>query len=312
MKILKICVPLLFSFFVVLFFQQKVFAQERLPNIPLCATERGSHRHAYLTQALHTQSPKPILAKQASQDKIHVIDIAFIYSGSIFNTVRLMRHVIAAVLKANVIFALSNVNARLRTVAVQPDHKYNISLKKVGLLSAIDLMNNILPDVRSDYGADLLYALTNKPDSEACGRASIRSPWHNKRFAAQKIATGAIFYGGDNSQFSCLGDNYILVHEVGHNLGLVHEIENDSSIPFLSYGRGYKGKNTKNQRDYVTVMGGKSGLSRWNRFSSESLQYGLQMGSSQANAAKALLYTIEDASNYAPTKVKDPARNSHL
>ncbi len=302
MKISNMSFSLLLSFSVVLFFEQKVFAQ--LPNIPLCAvgTDLDKPVHA-IGASSYKKSSEPVVLKKASQDKIHVIDIAFIYPSSLSNRAKLLQRVRTAVLKANVIFARSNVNARLRTVAVQPDRKYNISLEKVGLSPARRLMDDILPDVRSDYGADLLYALTYK--GSYCGIAKSRSNDTNNKLAAKYVATGAILYGDENSQLSCLGDNRTLAHEVGHNLGLLHDIQdNPSDTAFVPYGRGYKNKNTNN-KSYTTVMGVFS-FARFDRFSSDSSHEGLKMGSSAANASKALLYTIEDASNYAPTKVKDP------
>ncbi len=303
MKVLNIAFSLLLNFSLVLFFEQKVFAQ--LPNIPLCAvgTDLDKPNHA-IQPSSHKKSSEPVVLKKASQDKIHVIDIAFIYPSSLSNRAKLLQRVRTAVLKANVIFARSNVNAKLRTVAVQPDRKYNISLEKVGVYPAQRLMIDILSDVRSDYGVDLLYALTNKEKPVACGVAQTRRKDEDNKIAAQFAATGAIFYGDDNSELSCFGDNYVLAHEVGHNLGLQHNIENYSYDPFVPYGRGYKNKNINN-RSYTTVMG-VFGFARFNRFSSDSSHEGLKMGSSEANASKALLYTIEDASNYAETKVKDP------
>ncbi len=306
MKISNMSFSLLLSFSVVLFFEQKVFAQ--LPNIPLCAVGTDLDKPVHVIQpSSHKKSQEPVVLKQASQDKIHVIDIAFIYPSSLSNRAKLLQRVRTAVLKANVIFARSNVNARLRTVAVQPDRKYNISLEKVGVYPAERLMIDILSDVRSDYGADLLYALTNKEKPRACGVAQYRRKNEDSKIAARYAATGAIFYGDDNSKISCLDYNYVLAHEVGHNLGLQHDIEDNKLspyTPFVPYGRGYKNKNINN-RSYTTVMGVFS-FARFDRFSSDSSHEGLKMGSSAANASKALLYTIEDASNYAETKVKDP------
>ncbi len=116
---------------------------------------------------------------------------------------------------------------------------------------------------------------------------------------------GAIWNGVNNE--GCLGDDFVLAHEVGHNLGLTHGIEGEIYGPFLNFGKGYRGKNI-DYKTYSTIMS--VGGTKFYRFSSESGHYdGLKMGSDGADAAKALLYTIEDASNYAPTKVRDVQPN---
>ncbi len=243
-----------------------------------------------------------VVLSQASRETIHEIDIAFIYPGSLARN-RLQKHTRAAVQRTNVILARSGVNARLRTVAVEPDRRYDLSLDGVGLSRAVRLMTRALPAVRADYGADLLYALTSADDAGACGMALVRRAGEDKAFAARQKAAGAIFYGNGSSDQPCIGDNPNLAHQVGHNLGLLHEVEDDPGEPFVPYGRAYRGK-TAGNLPYVTVMGIFG--AKFARFSTDSRHEGLQMGSGQANAAKALLHTIEDASNYAPTRITEP------
>ena len=130
----------------------------------------------------------------------------------------------------------------------------------------------------------------------ACGVGAVRSPGNSKRFAARWRATSSIFYGD-----LCVL-HVVLAHEVGHNLGLLHDIDDDPTRPFMPYGRGWKRSNV-HERSYTTVMGVFG--SRFSRFSSDAFHEGLRMGSIEANASEALLYTIEDASNYSPTIVRD-------
>ncbi len=288
--------------FLFAFFMQRFSIASGVHDIPLCGG--AIVPNDLPNRAIEASTAgEPVALKQASQDKVHVIDIAFIYPGSITNKGKLLQNVEAAVLKTNVIFERSGVNARLRTVAVRPDHQYNISLDGVDLNKAIDKVQSVLSKVRANYGADLVYALANNERPIACGLANFRGKNTDKVRAAQYSAVGAIWIGINNDD-RCFGDNFVLAHEVGHNLGLTHNIENAIGIaPFVPHGRGYSGKNINN-KSYSTVMGTRG--SGFDRFSTEAVHDGLKMGSSSANAAKALLYTIEDASNYAPTKVRDP------
>ena len=247
----------------------------------------------------------PAVLRRASTDKLHVIDIAFVYGGSITDTAKLRMNVDAAVARANVIFLRSGVPAALRTVAVQPDRRYGISLDGVDLRAALLSVRGVLPQVRSDYGADLVYALTTQ-DGTSCGRAFLRTRVLSRESAAT-YAVGAIRVSPDREV--CFGDGRTLAHEVGHNLGLVHQVGNTDNKPFHPQGRGYSSENLDGNI-YGTVMA--SG-GNYSRFSAGSAHHdGLPMGDEDANAAEALLYTVEDASNYSPTRVPDPGAGPRL
>ena len=212
------------------------------PGLPLCAGPMVPDHLPEWTTVASREGQAPATVKRASTDRIHVIDIAFIYPSSITDRGKLRRNVDAAVAWANVAFLRSGVPTALRTVAVlQPDRRYGISLDGVGLSRTINRINGVLLKVRSDNGADLLYGLSSVENPIACGLARFRRDGATFEDSALYASTGSIYNGTDND--GCLGANLTLAHEVGHNLALVHNVENDSATAFISHGRGFLGEN---------------------------------------------------------------------
>ena len=174
------------------------------PDLPLCGGAVVPAGLPGLAAEASRADIGPVALRRASLDRVHVIDIAFVYAGSIADTAKLRANVDAAVARANIIFRRSAVPAALRTVAVQPDRRYGISLEDEDLASALAKVRSILSKVRSDYGADLVYALTAGDTASSCGRAFVRSKESPPESAAA-FAAGAIWNGTDND--GCLGDN---------------------------------------------------------------------------------------------------------
>ncbi len=263
--------------------------------------------------------PDPI--RRASPDVTYVIDIAFLYPNTA-DPQTIIPEIENAVLVANNIFNNSSVNARLRTVGTEAislsdskideiimDNKDNANLRS----DFLDIITSQLPRLRKSYGADLAYIIIPSETEESlCGFAKIRHLTTPKAFAAQFRAVGAVIM-----RENC-PTGYILAHEIGHNLGLHHNRPDNNNphiikdiihknMPFVRGGRGYITRSRKK-----TIMGTSIlPLTRIPHFSSSTRTITNDdgeeeiIGNADANASEALLYTIEDASNYSPTVIPE-------
>ena len=236
-----------------------------------------------------------------------VVDIAFLYApeaidperdGFPRNVGELRRRIDAAIRFNNVAWRRAGLDAELRFVGMERDP----GLNGLVLSETNGYARTRLPELRPKYGADLLYAITGAAKEEVCGIAYIRGGVRDPRIAAR--------HGVGSIWMPCLRDNRTLAHEVGHNLGLTHDPENSSSTPYVPFGRGYLGetdppKGVKSAA-YVTNMGIRSAGSSLGRFSSSARLHGRVIGNAEvSDAARALRYTIPDATRYSPTVVPE-------
>jgi len=152
---------------------------------------------------------------------------------------------------ANLVFANSLVNARYEPVYVGPllGEQPPIATRPgaIGVAMARDwLVVNTPPEVtglRSQFGADLVVLFVPGDETIYCGRAKLEDTEYP--FAAIEI--------------DCHRSEYLVAHELGHVLGLRHEVQADADG---TYGHGFdkanalrriKGRRAKGRRA-ATVM----------------------------------------------------------
>lgn len=81
--------------------------------------------------------------------------------------------------------------------------------------------------LRNTYGADLTQLIVNSPDS--CGIAYVLDP----------MQAGYTTFAFGVTHYSCISPNYSFAHEMGHNMGLHHDIAVDPSSTLFTYSHGY-------------------------------------------------------------------------
>jgi hypothetical protein len=237
------------------------------------------------------------------------IDIAFFYEPEAIgqesgpqSVAELRADVLFAIGVTNVAFRHAGLNAELRFVGMERDQELTGSTQGAAILH---IRRERLTHARQKYGADLVYAISE--DRSACGRTGVPGRDMSLEEAAS-YAVGAI-------HTSCLrGD--VVAHEVGHNLGLVHNPEShggrayDGSFAFVPFGHGYLGSTSG--RSYYSIMGPGGASGRRIQYSSAEPLYGRVIGSrDRSDSARALRYRIPDTTRYSPTVIPHRDEDPH-
>ena len=151
----------------------------------------------------------------------------------------------------------SGTNARLRLVGLEPGPEFldRLDPAEGGLLRRALGWAELSPEagqLRDRYGADLVYVLTG-PIWSPCGVAVL--PSSLGRLATASV--GALAFSRNCVARGVYLGGGLLAHEVGHNLGLVHDRFTEAAgfpfEPLRPGGRGYAGTDRFGKR-YGTVM----------------------------------------------------------
>lgn len=302
---------------------------------------------------------------KADPNITHNIDIAFIISENHLNYRDLetwKQFLNEKILpKVNKIYQNSGANVQFNVKAVRPFSEYknhlNCPIDLDGLYAdqGLTVLSELVPRIRYDTGVDLIYGLhdyaQSDDDAPIVALASTRKRNDSTHISSRWYSYGSLDFSSTigisrwhaqrllpyESQTSVEIEvfSFYLTHEIGHNLGLEHQVYTSNSSNFTGWGYGYI--NLVNIGGglfpYSTIMDGSPvGKIRLPFFSSSSKEIRwsdvckddvfkhmlestisehdlcdnvsksddplLQLGTEIENSQYALQYTIEDVSNY--------------
>ena len=232
----------------------------------------------------------------------NLIDLVFVYPEAVRtsagSTATLEAAILAAVGDTNLCFRNSQINLIARMV-----HQEEVTYTPTGFLSTdldrlIDKNDTYLDSVhsiRDQYGGDIVILLTT--DSDRGGLASTLSYPHNDFESSAFNVTVWDQMGAPD---------YTLTHEIGHNMGCLHNIEDTSNITeyFVFSGFSYGKRWTSNGQGYRTVMSYDTDQDTYNQlipyFSNPAVNYGTVATGNDGSAdnAKVLTSTAPYVANF--------------
>lgn len=205
-------------------------------------------------------------------------------------------HIALAIAESNQAYANSQIDAQLRlvhTVEVE-NTSGNMSNDLSALQSTTDGKLDEIHSLRDQYGADMVSWFNEQ--SGYCGIAYV-----NKGDISQDAAWG---FSVVNS--GCATGYFSTAHELGHNMGSMHDEANSSSQGIYPYSYGYQ----EPSGDFRTVMAyncPEPGCVREQFFSNPDLAFnGSPIGTIDANNALSINQTRDAVSQWRPEVVDTP------
>jgi hypothetical protein len=231
----------------------------------------------------------------------NLVDLMVVYPAAVReeagSTSAIQSEIIKAVADANLCYRNSQVNLLVRLV-----HMEEVAYTPTGLLGTdLDRLKNTsdgymdsIHSTRDQYGADLVALLTTESDSG--GLASTMS-YPSLSFESSGFNV--------NVWDQIAAPNYTLVHEIGHNMGCLHNVEDTSNVGsnYVFSGFSYGKRWTSGGQGYRTVMSYDSEPSNYSikipYFSNPDVSYiGTTTGELNADNARVLRSTGPYVSNF--------------
>ena len=182
----------------------------------------------------------------------NLIDLLVVYPSAVRldagGTSAIQAEIIKAVTDTNLCYQNSRVNVQLRLV-----HMEEVSYTPTGFLSTdLDRLKSKsdgyidnVHSIRDNYGADLVALLTTQSDSGGLA-STLSHPSLNFESSGFSV----------NQWTQISAPSYTLAHEIGHNMGCLHNVEDSSGVtPLYDFGAFCYGKRWMNSGQGVkTVM----------------------------------------------------------
>ena len=207
----------------------------------VCGTDELMQEQLELLDHLPTDEgmQAQVQYRRADPGTKYYIDIAFIISQETLeqSSLSYWRRVLDIYIpKVNEIYQNSGVNVefRVKPEAVKPFSGYKRYLacsENVPSLDGLsggvnehDILQELVPRIRKENNADIVYGIVNYAPTDGkilLGRAQLRHKSHTSIRAARLNSVGSV-----TSRTSNLNDlTFTLAHELGHSLGLWHDID---------------------------------------------------------------------------------------